>query len=148
MTRLVAVVLVVSCWPASQADIGQNVPALTELQRAEAQWQARKPNAYEFAIDARCLVCSARTPPRFRVVKGETTLLDEVPSFALDAYRSFGTTEMLFAAIRGTLLRGQYKAVVKYNLEYGYPEFADLDPMRDVFDEELYFRVINFRVLE
>ena len=148
MTSLAAALLASWCCPVSQADTGQNVSALTELQRAEAQWQTRKPNAYEYAIDARCMVCSARTPPRFRVVKGETTLLDEVPSFALDAYRSFGTTEKLFAAIRGTLLRGQYKVVVKYNLEYGYPEFADVDPMRDVFDEELYFRVINFRVLK
>jgi hypothetical protein len=82
------------------------------------------------------------------VVNGESTLLDEVPSFTRDAYKLFGTVELLFASIRGTVQRGQYKVVVKYSVEYGYPEVVDLDPRRDVFDDELYFRIVDFRVLQ
>jgi hypothetical protein len=145
---MVFVTLAVLGWSSFHTGIDQDVPALTELRRVEAQWQARKPKSYEYALDVRCMLCSARTPPRFRVVNGQSALLDEVPSFTRDVYRSFGTVELLFASIRSTVRRGQYKAAVKYNDEYGYPEVVDLDPRRDVFDDELYFRVIDFRVLE
>ena len=29
------------------------------------------------------------------------------------------------------------KVVVRYNADYGYPELVDIDPRRDVFDDEL-----------
>lgn len=134
--------------PQDRQGVAQDGPGLTSLQRAEAQWQARRPKAYEYTIDVRCLLCSAPTPPRFRVVNRATTLLDAVPSFTREVYLSFGTIEKLFAAIRATLARGQDKVAVQYNAVYGYPEVVDLDPRRDVFDEELYFRVIGFRIVD
>jgi hypothetical protein len=42
---------------------------------------------------------------------------------------------------------GRYKIAVHYDSELGYPVVADLDPQREGADDELFFRVTNFRIL-
>jgi hypothetical protein len=94
------------------------------------------------------MLCSAKALPRFRVVAGVSHALHEFDPHAQRVYESFGTVDNLFVAIRGRLSRGQYKAVVQYDPEYGYPVVADMDPREEVLDDELYFRVTEFRPLE
>jgi hypothetical protein len=47
--------------------------------------------------------------------------------------------------IRQSISRGQYRINVKYDEEFGYPRSVDLDPRREVSDDELYFVVRNFQ---
>ena len=43
--------------------------------------------------------------------------------------------------------RAAHRVVVKYDRQLGYPIWADLDPRRDVIDDEVFFRVMGFRKL-
>lgn len=59
------------------------------------------------------------------------------------------TIEKLFAAIDRSLPPyGETKSTVQYDGALGFPQVADLDPQRESIDDELYFRVTGFRVIE
>jgi hypothetical protein len=60
----------------------------------------------------------------------------------------YGTIEKLFALIRRSLEAGAHRAVVRYHDDLGYPIWLDLDPRRDVIDDELFIRVSGFRKSE
>lgn len=59
----------------------------------------------------------------------------------------YGTVEKLFARIRRALAASAYRVVVKYDRQLGYPIWVDLDPRRDVIDDEVFIRVTGFRKL-
>jgi len=123
-------------------------PELAALQAAEARWREAQPKTYEFALDLRCQFCGAKTPPRYRVTGETSVLLDDLTRYSRDAYSSLGTVEKMFAVIRAQLQRGPDKALIQYDDRYGYPTMVDIDRERDTFDEEVWFRVLNFRAVE
>ena len=114
----------------------QRVTPEAALAEAEARWQARKPVAYEYEIYLSCFGCRYVTDTRARVVNG-------VPGEG-----GFSSVERLFERIRQAMSRGQHRIGVRYDPTLGYPISADLDPQRDVKDEELVFHVRGFKVLE
>jgi hypothetical protein len=121
----------------------------TTLAEAEARWQARRPRAYEFAITLRCN-CRGLTnpPPRFRVENGTTLALQELGPDAQRVYSFYDTVDELFAAIKRAMSFGQYKIAVEYHPELGYPLKADIDPRKDVFDDEMFLQVTDFRKVD
>lgn len=118
------------------------------LADAQRRWEERRPSSYEFTIEVRCF-CSGilKTPPRFRVTRGQPAAITELRAESEELYGSFDTVEKLFSALERSLSRGQYRSRVEYDEELGVPVKADLDPQRWVKDEELYFRVTGFRVI-
>jgi len=121
----------------------------TNLGNARQRWAAHKPASYEFTIEVRCFcVGIAKTPPTFRVKADKSTAVTELPGQSDRLYDHYNTVEKLFIAIDRSLTRGRDKSTVTYNEDLGFPEKADLDPLRNVFDDELYLRVTNFRVIE
>jgi hypothetical protein len=131
-------------WLGFQA--GPQSRALQALAQAEARWQQRKPSAYEFDIEVRCF-CEGllRRPVGFRVQGDEARPLEDLEAAARMTYEYYDTIEKLFAAIRRSLARGEYKVLVEYDPDFGYPVKADLDPKEKTFDDELLFRVSAFR---
>jgi hypothetical protein len=119
------------------------------LGKAQQTWETRKPSSYEFTIEVRCFCPgTAKTPPVYRVTAGKSTVVGELDAISQHFYESYNTVEKLFAAINRSLDRGQDRSTVEYDGDLGFPVLADLDPARNVIDDELYLRVTNFRVLE
>ena len=119
------------------------------LADAQRRWEERTPSSYEFTVEVRCFCVGIEmTPPTFRVTRGEPAATRELSAASEKLYGSFNTVEKLFKALERSLSRGQYKSTVQYDEELGFPVKADLDPQRRVKDEELYFRVTRFRVIE
>ena len=119
--------------------------AAAGLARAEARWQAQGPKAYRFGINLTCF-CGPLRGMSFRVVDGQVQTPGDADVSTRRFHESYGTMEKLFAVIRGVLDKGGHKVVVKYDAELGYPIWADLDPRRDVIDDELFIRVSGFRI--
>ena len=130
--------------PLGAAD-GQSDP-LKDLTTAEALWRSKKPKSYEFTIEVRCYcVGLSEAPPSFRVTESRSIAISELDRVAFGAYDRYDTVEKLFAAIRRQLNFGRDKVAVQYDSDLGYPVVADLDPRLDGADDELFFRVANFR---
>ena len=147
MNRL-AVVLLLACSLTVVSGQEQALSPDAALADAEARWRARKPKAYEFAIEVRCFCPGLiiTTPPRFAVTDGEPRSLQKLELYSQKTYDYFNTVEKLFAAIRSRISRGKSKMVVQYHADLGYPLLADLDPNADVADDELLLRVTDFKV--
>ena len=121
----------------------------TNLDTARQKWESRKPSSYEFTIEVRCFcVGIAKTAPTFRVVVGKPSAVGELVEESRRFYDRYNTVDKLFAAIERSLATGRDRSSVQYDGGFGFPISANLDPRRDVFDDELYFRVTNFRAIE
>ncbi|MGB2712590.1 MAG: DUF6174 domain-containing protein [Vicinamibacterales bacterium] len=120
------------------------------LAEAQKTWEASKPRSYEFTIEVRCFcVGISKTPPSFRVVDGSPSPLGELDPEGQHFYKTRNTIEKLFAAIDRSLPPyGETESTVQYDGALGFPQVADLDPQRESIDDELYFRVTGFRVIE
>jgi hypothetical protein len=116
------------------------------LARAEAQWQSRGPKSYKFGVILSCF-CFPKGMS-FRVVDGKPQLPRGADASTQRFHESWGTVELLFARIRRVIDNGGHRVVVRYHTELGYPIWADLDPRRDVIDDELFFRVSGFQKLD
>jgi hypothetical protein len=130
---------------ASLAAPAQELPALA-LAQAETRWQARQPNAYQFTIALSG--AWGRSGATFRVVEGKTQPPRETDAAWQRLADTYGTMEKLFAVIRQTLATGDSRVSARYDREYGYPIWADLDPRRGRTDDERFVRVTGFRVLD
>lgn len=119
--------------------------AAAALARAEARWQAQGPKAYQFGINLTCF-CGPLRGMGFRVLDGQVQTPPDADAATRRFHESYGTVEKLFAVIRGVLDKGGHKVVVKYDSDLGYPIWADLDPQREVIDDELFIRVSGFRI--
>jgi len=148
MNRLL-VVLLLACSVSSGAWREQEPSPDAALAEAEARWQARKPKAYEFAVEVRCF-CPGLTkiPPRFAVTNGEPRSLQDLEPDSQRIYEHYNTVEKLFAAIRRSLSFGKYRIAVQYHADVGYPVVANLDPRSEVADDELFLRVTEFRPID
>jgi hypothetical protein len=106
------------------------------LAQAEARWRERGPKSYQYQVSITC-ECPRFLNDQVRVVNGVPE-----PVKGLDG---FNTIEKLFEQIRRSISAGQHRVSVKYDEQFGYPRSADLDPRREVKDDELYFVVRSFR---
>jgi hypothetical protein len=136
-----AATILVAAFLGSQHPVEQG-PAIA-LARAEAQWQARGPKSYRFGILLTCF-CSPKGMS-FRVIEGQAQLPTGADPTSQRFHESYGTIERLFARIRRAIDDGGHRVNVKYDSELGYPIWADLDPRREVIDDELFFRVTGFQ---
>jgi hypothetical protein len=119
---------------------------LDALAQAEARWQKVRPLSYEFDVEVRCFcVGLLQKPASFRVAGTDVRPLQDLQPDARWTYGFCDTVEKLFAAIRRSLTRGQYKVSIEYDPNLGYPVKADVDPKERTFDDELFFRVTRFR---
>jgi hypothetical protein len=82
------------------------------------------------------------------VVGDESTPVRALEPDSEAFYSSYNTIEKLFAAIERSLSQGQYKNRAQFDEELGFPTRAELDPLREAIDEELYLMVTGFRVIE
>jgi hypothetical protein len=120
-----------------------------DLVKARAKWQAEKPQSYAFTIELGCLCTGILRPaPTFRVVNGQSSPAVELDARSRRTYEAYNTIEKLFAAIDRSLAYGQYKNTVQYDETLGFPVLANLDPQQFIVDDELYFRVADFRRIE
>ena len=119
------------------------------LRKARQKWEAHRPASYEFTIEVKCFCYGiAKTPPAFRVTAGSSVAVSELTGPSAQFYASYNTVDKLFSMIDRYLALGQDKTILQFDDEFGFPTVADLDPQRDVFDDELFLRVTNFRVIE
>ena len=132
---------------ATAAARGQHLEIEKALVAAEGTWAAKKPAAYEFTVEVICFCPLPRTPPTFAVRNGVAALLtkpdDSRVSYSF--YTRFNTIEKHFTVLRDFLRQQPTSMVVRYDPQLGYPVSAAIDVRKMVFDDELSFRVSNFK---
>jgi hypothetical protein len=120
--------------------------AMRDLVLAERRWASERPGQYEFAIEIRCFWAGIPAAhPRFVVAGNTSSALGTPPSDIGRIYQSFDTVEELFQRIREVIKRGEHKVAIAYDPDLGYPQTADLDPLERAVDDELYFKVVDFK---
>ena len=145
---ITAIFLAISASLASQA--APQLTALESLAQAESRWQQRKPAAYEFDVVVRCFCGPGlpQGPVTFRIRDTESLALQELEPVIRRLYESYNTVEKLFAAIRRSLARGQFRVAIEYDPYLGYPVRAAVDPVQMIADDELFLEVAAFRTTE
>jgi hypothetical protein len=149
MRHLVTTIALSFYLSALAGDLPQPVESqyIIALHQAEARWQARKPKAYEFAIDIRCLMCdfTVRIPEYFCVVNGDAHAMQALDLRAKPWYERYNTVEKMFAAIRDELSVGEYRVNVQYHPKFGYPVSVNIRPLQNLVDGGLVFSVMSLR---
>ena len=135
---------------ATAAARGQNLEIEKALVTAEGMWAAKRPAAYEFTIQVSCFCPLPKPPPTFSVRNGVATLLTKpddprLSNSSYSFYARFNTMEKLFTTLRDHLRQQPTSMVVRYDPQLGYPVSAEIDVNKMVFDDELSFRVSNFK---
>jgi hypothetical protein len=121
-------------------------PAMRELITAERLWETSRPQSYEFTVDVRCFCGGLTTvPPRYSVTGTTATAVGPLAPWDGKTYSRFNTVEKLFLVVRQSMKSDGHRVTVSYDPDLGYPQVADLDPLVTAIDDEMFFRVIDFR---
>ena len=135
---------------AAACDDGPTTPR-DELRDARRRWEAARPAAYAFTFERLCFCPVELTRPTVVTVRGGAVeSLRYVdgggpvdPRFA----SAYPTIDGLFDAIAEALARPPASFSATYDPARGYPVRVDIDPIRDAVDEEVGYRVRDWRQL-
>ena len=122
-----------------------------ELHAARRRWEGARPAAYAFTFSRICFCPTEITRPTVVTVRGGVVeSLRYVdggapvdPRFA----SAFPTIDGLFDAIEAALARPPASFRATYDPARGYPVEVDVDPIRDAVDDEVGYRVRDWRAL-
>jgi hypothetical protein len=122
-----------------------------DLRAARRRWEATRPAAYAFTFQRVCFCPTEITRPTVVTVRNGAV---ESLRYADDGapvdgrYASlFPTIDGLFDAIDQALERPPASFDATYDADRGYPVRVDIDPIRDAVDEEVGYRVRDWRTL-
>lgn len=132
---------------------GTGPRGLTELDAAEAQWDAGGPASYDFELRISCFC-----PPdyldwhRIRVVNGAITAVFnvtdqvEVPA---DRWHEWYTVDQIFDRIRQFINSETFGRVeAEYHPALGFPQQANLVAREGVADAGMLFQIRSFAAIE
>jgi hypothetical protein len=136
----------------------ETVASITEgpqeaLNEALSLWNTNGVGSYKFEFQRHCFCTEEyRAPYVVTVERGTVVAVSEVNGAMLEPeselFQYAYTMERLFATIQSALDRSAYKVVVKYNVNYGYPESMDLDYDVRIADQGFKLEVKSFELME
>lgn len=119
------------------------------LARNAAVWEAAAPDAYRYQLSRACFCASAGdfvvTVEDGVVVSARRTQGDTVPHSDLQYLE---TVDDLFATVQRAIEDEAYRFRVEYHPELGYPTLIDLDPDRNIIDEEIWLVAGNLTAVQ
>jgi len=136
---------------AALAGACSNLVPLSRVAAAEAMWQSRGPQNYDFVFEIEALMrfteCSPGRGIEVEVREGRTVKFGtcDVDS---ELARHYGSVPKLFATIRADRLEHPPRYLVQFNSSLGYPESIDANFSRTMTDHNFWFNVENFREIQ
>jgi hypothetical protein len=127
---------------------------LSVLQHHIRLWESMGSRDYTFLLKATCFCPLGRVSPVVIEVRdGKATSVtyvgDNPPDvFYPELFEEYNTIEKLFAKIQEWIEKGPESFAAEYDEEFGYAKGLSVDPRKNVFDDEFYFRVDNFEMLK
>lgn len=147
---LLVIFLISSCDSITDSKKGDDFRANQNL------WQEQNVENYSFEFSKLCY-CGGLFNPATIVVKADTihAVLDpetgeplcdpQTGELVLPNYpNSFKTIDELFDVIENAREKAD-ELNVEYNQEFGYPQFITIDYMKEAIDDEVSYKVDNFR---
>lgn len=116
-------------------------PARSELQLAEATWQASGVREYELAVERQCF-CTYAGPAVVTVRVGFENEVRPTGDQAPDvlAGNAYPDVPGLFAVVRDALAREAHYLRVAYHPTLGYPTEVAVDYREETADDEIAYR--------
>ena len=110
-----------------------------DLENGRALWSINKPERYSYTLTTGCMFIE-----QHEIVHNEYGSTSSPLYGALKAKPV--TIEGLFNQVENANLTA-YKSLTEYHPYFGFPVLIKTDGSKDVFDDECFFQVTNFRVL-
>lgn len=134
----------------SGCDDGPTAPR-DDLRAARRRWEGARPASYAFTFERVCFCPVELVRPTIVTVRGGVVeSLRYVdggapvdPRFA----GQFPTIDGLFDALEALLARDPAVFEARYDAGRGFPVRVDVDPIRDAVDDEVGYRVRDWRAL-
>lgn len=124
---------------------------LDEVAQQRQQWTDQKVTNYRFTIERSCFCTEeARGPALVEVSGEEATSVTNVASGqpSGEFFEQVNTIGKLFATIDEAKTSGADEVVVTYDEKYGFPLTIKIDQDFQMADEESYYTISNFEVVQ
>lgn len=119
-----------------------------ELADARRKWASQAIDEYEFTFQRRCFCDPEFTRPvTIKVRENRGVLMTSVDERARPSFERYNTIEKLFDFVEAALNRNAFDLDVTYDEAFGYPRSVAVDYDYMMKDEEMSFRVTDFRVI-
>lgn len=124
---------------------------LTDLQANRQLWDSQGINSYSFELQVSCFCISDITRAvRIVVMDGEAVSITYIDT-GMDAndffFNGVNTIEKLFGIIQDGLEINANSIMAIYDPDFGYPIEIQVDPFRDIADDEITVIVSAFQSL-
>ncbi len=127
---------------------------LADLTQNRQKWDALKVTHYQFKLVDSCF-CAYRyqQPISIEVKDGNVVLmLDSNGQPSADQFEntfdSYNTIDKFFSEITAQVYGGAYAISVKYNADYGYPQFIYIDVIENAVDDEINLTITDFQIIK
>lgn len=125
----------------------------SELDQQRAKWEAQGVTHYRFKLDISCF-CAFRsiTPVTVEVQDGKIVSMldvngDELSPDFRSTFEEAGTVDALFALTADALANADHVNVT-YDATRGFPTSVEVDWIELAADDEMYYYVTEFEVLQ
>ena len=126
--------------------------ALSEYNHNYDLWSSKHITNYSFDIRISAFFPGSgnliHIKVRDGVAQGYTQETQPYQTFPDLIIRGYDNIEKLFAQIKDAYETEAYSISASYDANFGFPEHAAVDPVKDVWDEQWGFTVTNFMPLE
>lgn len=125
-----------------------NLVPLSRVAAAEARWQARGIQSYDYSLEILALAPFTECSPGRRIdVEVRNGRTQKFGSCSPDSElaRSYGSMPQIFASIRKSRSEHPPRYLAQFNSSLGYPEHIDANYSRTATDHNIDYYVRDFR---
>ena len=123
-----------------------------EVSQRQQQWADQNVTSYRYTIQVGCFCLTSMTQPVVVEVRdGETASLtppeggEPVPA---ELFTRYDTIDDLFALLKEAREQNYAEATAEFDAERGFPTSIRLDGSTQVADDETFYTISNFEVLQ
>ena len=133
--------------------VGNAIGSQSEIEKNKEKWQDANISHYRYHLSLSCFCAFNENMPLIievqdgKVVSMEYQNGKEIDPSLLEFFGKYETIDRVFAEVEAALNGGADKITVEYDPTYGFPVKADIDPIEEAIDDELYLTVSSFEVL-
>ena len=139
MIRLTFFLLVLLLFSCTKSDENTN------LSTNESKWNRMNIVSYEFTLTINCFCPQERVGPHIiKVVDNQILSVNNLP-YDPDKTGELYTIDQLFTFVRTSIERNPYVKTIEYNSTYGFPGTVFFDFNKQVADEEIGYKVSDFK---
>lgn len=118
----------------------------------QALWESQEVNSYRYTLQVSCFcIVEVTRPVTIEIQNGEVasiTYVEDGTAADPQLFELYNSIDKLFAIINNAESQDPARLDVTYDETYGVPLLVDIDISEQMADEEIYFTVSDFEVIQ